>query len=104
MSPITELSKYQFDMMDMMANAPAARVLSLLHPREDDSTQRYKELNDQHEQLKALVDLGLVRDVSGQYQLIREAARNQHGRDLSMFELTSIGQQMFEDYGKRKAN
>lgn len=103
MSPITELTEFQFTAMDTMANT-VGKVLSYLHPREDDSTSRFNEFSKAIDQMKILVDLGLVREVSDQYQLIREAARHQHGRDLSFFELTPVGKKMFEDYEKRMPN
>lgn len=101
---ITTLTEFQFNTMDAMANVTGARVVSQLHPSENDSTPKFNEMTHQLEEMKALCELGLVREVSANYQIIREACRNQHGRELSLYELTSIGKMMFEDFKNRKAN
>jgi hypothetical protein len=101
--PIYQLSEFQFGTLRHAANGGSI-VFAVLDPAPSDPPEKRKQFIDERLQIDALVDLGILKDVSERFQESIETSRiNNNNRGFVVVALTDIGLCMFQE-SKGKPN
>jgi hypothetical protein len=100
---IMELTKYQFDTLNMAANGPT-KVFVVMYDSPKDSEEKAKRLRQDMREIGELEGLGYVTDVSKEFQESISQSRINNNREFGVFAITEVGYKMFEGFEGRTVN
>lgn len=100
---IYELNKSQFDLLSISTNGGNI-VFAIIEPNEDDPPDKRKKLNDEMQQMKDLINIGLVEDVTHKFKDTIQVAKINNNRDVKVVAVTTLGVKLFRNHGNRTIN
>lgn len=99
-----ELSEFQYESMDRMANREGSQFLTIIAPAVDDDESTKARLTKQQEEAHDLSGLGLIDDKTGSMTEVITAMKLKSGREMKVYLITTIGFEMFNGPRKRTIN
>jgi hypothetical protein len=100
---IIELTKYQYETLNIAANGPT-RVFAVLFDSAKDSEEKAKRLRQDMREAGELIGLGLAEDVSEHFKESIASMQINDDRGLAVYAITDLGVKMFENLDKRTVN
>jgi hypothetical protein len=100
---ILELTKYQFDTLNTAANGPT-RVFVVIYDSVKDSDEKAKRLRQDMREIGELEGLGLVMNVSKDFQESIAQSRINNDREFGVYAITEAAYKMFEGFEQRTVN
>lgn len=100
---IYELSQNQFDLLSIAANG-GSLVFASVEPTEDDPPYKKKKLTEEMQQIKDLITLGFLTNVSHKFKETIQVAKINHNRGILITSVTPLGVACFRDIKNRTVN
>ena len=98
-----ELNKFQHELLMVAANS-GNMVFVTVHPNEHDTAEKYKALAEDVASVKQLVEQGFAIDISNRFAEQIEMSKVNNNRAISVYSLTKMGFQMFNNCESREIN
>ena len=103
MTPIHELTKFQVATLVRAANG-GSTVFAVVESGEKDTGERKETLESHVREIRQLIDLGLLTEVSEKFQEPIQVCKLQNGRGFIVVQLTDQAQLMFSEAAHRSIN
>jgi len=103
MTPIHELTKFQVANLVRAANG-GSTVFAVVESGEKDTGERKETLESHVREIRQLIDLGLLTEVSEKFQEPIQVCKLQNGRGFIVVQLTDQAQLMFSEAAHRSIN
>ena len=103
MTPIHELTKFQVANLVRAANG-GSTVFAVVESGEKDTGERKETLESHVREIRQLIDLGLLTEVSEKFQEPIQVCKLQNGRGFIVVQLTDQALLMFSEAAHRSIN
>lgn len=101
MSEFYSMSENVYEALEICASSEYY-TFACLEPREDETIERKKALENEMAEINDLVNLDLLKDISHKYKSMIRHCREEHGFGYKVLELTQAGILMFSNTKERR--